>query len=105
MFCKNNEVNLNNKRGGQKMNILMEDIPYELHALAEIVGMKNFEEISKLYGGTTVYIPVHRKVVLGERNREIVRQYNGKNVDKLRVKYGITSQQIRKILNDNGVLN
>lgn len=47
------------------MNILMEDIPYELHALAEIVGMKNFEEISKLYGGTTVYIPVHRKVVLG----------------------------------------
>ncbi|HBI94205.1 MAG TPA: transcriptional regulator, partial [Terrisporobacter glycolicus] len=57
---------------------------------------------SKLYGGTTVYIPVHRKVVLGERNREIVRQYNGKNVDKLRVKYGITSQQIRKILNDNG---
>ncbi|WP_270301604.1 Mor transcription activator family protein [Terrisporobacter petrolearius] len=87
------------------MNILMEDIPYELHALAEIVGMKNFEEISKLYGGTTVYIPVHRKVVLGERNREIVRQYNGKNVDKLRVKYGITSQQIRKILNENGVLN
>ena len=44
------------------MDILMEDLPYELHAMVEIIGIKQFEEISKLYGGTTVYIPVHRKL-------------------------------------------
>lgn len=87
------------------MDILMEDIPYELHAMAEVIGMKNFEEISKLYGGTTVYIPVHRKVILGERNREIVRLYNGKNIDQLSRRYSLTNQQIKKILTDNGVLN
>ena len=68
----------------------MEDIPYELHAIAEIVGIKQFEELSKLYGGTTVYIPVHRKVILGDRNREIVRLYNGRNIDQLRKKYSLT---------------
>lgn len=87
------------------MDILMEDIPYELHAMAEIVGIKQFEELSKLYGGTTVYIPVHRKVILGDRNREIVRLYNGRNIDQLRKKYSLTGQQIKRILIDNGVLN
>lgn len=87
------------------MDILMEDLPYELHAMIEIVGIKQFEEISKLYGGTTVYIPVHRKVILGERNREIARQYNGKNISYLRKKYSLTDQQIKRILLDQGVLN
>ena len=85
------------------MDILMEDIPYELHNMVEIVGIKQFEELSKFYGGTTVYIPVHRKVVIGERNREIARQYNGKNIDFLRKKYGLTKQQIKRILIDQGV--
>lgn len=87
------------------MEILIDDIPYELHAMVEIVGIKNFEEISKLYGGTTVYIPVHKRVVLGERNRQIVRSYNGKNLDQLRRKYNLTNQHIKKILSDNGVLD
>ena len=32
------------------MNILMEDIPYGLCAMVEIVGMDKFVEIYKLYG-------------------------------------------------------
>ena len=30
------------------INIRMEDIPYDLHAMVEVVGMEKFEEISKL---------------------------------------------------------
>lgn len=84
------------------MDILIEDLPYELHAMIEIVGIKQFEELSKLYGGTTVYIPVHKKVVLGERNRQIAKLYNGRNIDQLRRKYKLTSQQIKRILADHG---
>ena len=85
------------------MDILMEDLPYELHAMVEIIGIKQFEELSKLYGGTTVYIPVHKKVILGERNREIARLYNGKNINYLRKKYSLAEQQIKRILLDQGV--
>ena len=56
----------------------MEDIPYGLCAMVEIVGMDKFVEICKLYGGSTVYIPVHSKVTLAERNRQLAKDYNGK---------------------------
>ena len=92
------------KNGGFIINILMEDIPYGLCAMAEIVGMDKFMEICKLYGGSTVYIPVHSKVTLAERNRQLVKDYNGKNIDALRVKYGISNQQIKRILSENDVL-
>ena len=92
------------KNGGFIMNILMEDIPYGLCAMAEIVGMDKFMEICKLYGGSTVYIPVHSKVTLAERNRQLVKDYNGKNIDALRVKYGISNQQVKRILSENDTL-
>ena len=38
------------KNGGFRMKILMEDIPYGLCAMVEIVGMDKFVEIYKLYG-------------------------------------------------------
>ena len=93
-----------NKEWEGRMNILMEDIPYGLCAMAEIVGMDKFIEICKLYGGSTVYIPVHSKVTLAERNRQLVKDYNGKNIDALRVKYGISNQQIKRILSENDAL-
>lgn len=66
------------------MDIKIEDIPYSLHTLVDIVGYDDFLEICKMYGGSSVYIPVHSRVVNGQRNREIVREYNGKNIDLLK---------------------
>lgn len=87
------------------INIRMEDIPYDLHAMVEVVGMEKFEEISKLYGGTAIYIPVYKRIIIGGRNREILRTYNGKNINELRLKYGISNQQIRRIIENNSTFN
>ena len=43
----------------------MEDIPYDLQTMAKIVGFENFLEICRMYGGTYVYIPVYKKVIMG----------------------------------------
>lgn len=80
------------------MDILMDEIPYNLHTMVEIIGMENFLKLTKFYGGSNVYIPVYHRVTMGERNREIARQYNGKNINQLRMKYGITEMQLKKIL-------
>ena len=85
------------------MNILIDDIPDGLHAMVDIIGMDNFLEVSKLYGGTNVYIPVHRKVIKGVRNREIASEYNGRNLDKLRIRYGISTQHIKRLLEEEGI--
>ncbi|MDU4862463.1 MAG: Mor transcription activator family protein [Terrisporobacter othiniensis] len=79
------------------MDVLMDDIPYNLHAMVEIIGMGNFLKLSKLYGGTNVYIPVYHRVTMGERNREIARTYNGKNINQLRMKYGMTELQLKRL--------
>lgn len=86
------------------MDIKTEDIPYNLHQMVEIVGIEKFKLICKMYGGDTIYIPVYNKIVMGERNRRIVREYNGKNVDVLRVRYNISKEQIKHILRKEGVI-
>lgn len=85
------------KQWGFIMDILIDDIPDNLHAMVDAIGMENFLEVSKFYGGSNIYIPVHNKVVMGERNSEIAREYNGRNIDNLRLRYGISTQQIKKI--------
>lgn len=84
------------------MNILMEDIPYDLQAMVEIVGMEKFLEICKMYGGMSVYIPVYNKVIMASRNREIVESFNGKNAKDLVHKYNMSYQQIKNILRNEG---
>lgn len=91
------------KQGGFIMDILIDDIPDNLHAMVDAIGMENFLEVSKLYGGSNIYIPVHNKVVMGERNREIAREYNGRNIDNLRLRYGISTQQIKRLLRQEGI--
>lgn len=82
------------------MSVKEEDIPYDLHNLLEIVGSDKFLEICKMYGGTLVYIPVYWRVILGERNRHIIKEYNGKNLKDLRLKYKISTTQLRHLLKD-----
>ena len=86
------------------MDIRNEDIPYNLHTMVDIVGSDKFLEICKMYGGTSVYIPVYSRVIIGDRNRRLIKDYNGKNLDALRVKYGISNEYVRRILQREGVL-
>ncbi len=73
------------------MSIRMEDIPYNLHGMVEIIGMDTFEELVKIYGGTLVYIPVYKRIIIPERNRKILEEYNGNNLEDLRHKYNLCS--------------
>ena len=86
------------------MNIKMEDVPYNLHQMVEIVGIEKFLLICKMYGGDLIYIPVYNKVVMGDRNRKIAQDYNGKNIDRLRVRYNVSKEQIKHILKKEGML-
>ncbi len=81
------------------MKINMEDVCENIQILYDIVGMENFLEISKMYGGTNIYIPTYKSVIRNNRNREIIRKYNGKNINILANEYGISSTQIKKIIN------
>lgn len=83
------------------MYIRMEDIPYNLQTMVEIIGMDKFTELLKIYGGSVIYMPVYKSIILPGRNRKIIKEYNGKNVDLLRLKYNLSNAQIRKVVKNN----
>lgn len=80
------------------MLIKLDDIPDNFHAMVEVIGIDKFLEISKLYGGMNMYIPIYSRVIREARNREIIEKYNGVNVNELAIKYGISVVSVRRII-------
>ncbi|MEG2712543.1 MAG: Mor transcription activator family protein [Clostridia bacterium] len=85
------------------MNIKKDDVPYHLHTMVDIVGNEKFLEICKMYGGSAVYIPVYKKVIMGERNRQLIKDFNGKNLDVLRFKYNMSKEHLKRIVDKEGM--
>lgn len=80
------------------MLIKLDDIPVSFHAMVEVIGIEKFLEISKLYGGINIYIPIYSSLIREARNRAIIEKYNGVNVNELAIKYGISVVSIRRII-------
>lgn len=80
------------------MLIKLNDIPDNFHALVEVIGIEKFLEISKLYGGINIYIPIYSSLIREARNRELIEKYNGVNVNELAIKYGISVVSVRRII-------
>ena len=55
-----------------------------------------------MYGGDSVYIPMYNSFTIVDRNSNIVKEYNGRNIDDLRVRYGISDKQLKNILINEG---
>ena len=53
----------------------------------------------KFYGGISVYVILYKNLLIKDRNNNIVDDYNGKNLDELRVKYGMSNSQLKRGLN------
>lgn len=79
------------------MEIKKEDVSNILRPMMEIVGMEDFIEIVKVYGGDTIYIPTYKALTIQERNREINTAYNGFNAKELSQTYELSVSQIHRI--------
>ena len=65
------------------MNILIDNIPVNLQQMVDIIGMDKLIELSKVYGGASIYIPMHKTLRIHERNRNIAKEFNGVNGESL----------------------
>lgn len=79
------------------MKIKKEDVSAILRPMVEIVGMEDFIEIVKVYGGDTVYIPTYKALTIQQRNREINMAYDGFNAKELSQIYELSVSQIHRI--------
>ena len=86
------------------MEITKDDIPYQLHQLLDIIGQDKFLQVCKMYGGTAIYIPMYKTIIIGPRNKELIKNFNGKNINELSVKYDMSKENTRRILHEAGLL-
>lgn len=74
--------------------ITIEDIDEQYRHIAEIIGVKNFIELTKKLGGTTWYIPKIDRVLNEARKKKIRKEFNRYNRKELALKYGVSERTI-----------
>ena len=65
---------------------------------AEDLAGKAAESIRKKWGGLAVYIPKGRDWELTQRDYEIYRKFNGRNMHQICQEFGITEQRVYQIV-------
>lgn len=85
------------------MEVRREDIPDDMLSMVDIIGIDKFLDVSKIYGGYAVYIPIYKSIIREARNREIMSKYDGYNVRELANIYGISANHIYHIVKNNKI--
>lgn len=86
------------------MKVLSTDFNEIYDDIIEEIGIDNFIKLCKLRGGMSLYIPKYPCITRLARNREIVKRFNGVNINSLARQYRLSVSYVRRILKKEGVL-
>lgn len=77
----------------------IEDLKEEQQKIAEIIGIEAYFQLSKYFGGTSIYIAKAEEIINRRARDEQIRQeFTGSNYAQLATKYGLTEVWIRNIV-------
>lgn len=86
------------------MELKFEDLRDEQRQIAETIGMEPYLELTRKFGGTSIYIAkaedIQRRI---DRDERIRVEFDGTNYAQLAAKYGLTEVWIRNIVYDKAV--
>lgn len=86
----------------QPDEIRIDDLPSDLRAVAEIVGLEGAVRLAEALGGAPIYIPTHDSVMRASRDRAIRAEFNGRNYRELAKKHRLCLTSIRGIVDAPG---
>lgn len=90
----------------QEIEFELSDLIGEQRDLAEVIGLKSYIELVKIYGGTTIYIAKYDKIKNMNRDRKIIQEFNGYNYKYLAIKYNLSDRAVREIIsNERNIQN
>ncbi len=83
------------------MGLTLGDLREEQRQIAEIIGVEAYLKLTRVFGGTTIYIAKAEEIIKrADRDRQIREEFDGSNYAQLAVKYGLTEVWIRNIVYD-----
>lgn len=87
-----------------KEELTLDMIPNGLYrTIAEEIGISNFLALSKIVGGSTIYIPKNENLLKPVRDNQIKKEFNGCNHSELALKYNLSESWIRKLCGEGHI--
>lgn len=84
-----------------ELALKLDDLGEEQRQIAETIGMDAYLSLTKVFGGTTIYVAKANEILRrNERDRRIREEFNGYNYAQLALKYGLTEVWIRNIVSE-----
>lgn len=81
------------------MELRLNDLRDEQRQIAETIGIDAYLNLTKIFGGTTVYVAKAEEIVKRKsRDEQIREEFDGSNYTQLALKYGLTEVWIRNIV-------
>lgn len=83
------------------MELTLDNLKEEQRQIAEIIGVDAYLKLTRVFGGTAIYIAKAEEIVKrADRDKQIREEFDGSNYAQLAVKYGLTEVWIRNIVYD-----
>lgn len=83
-----------------KVEIDIKDLKKQHRRYAELIGVNNLLNLSKVYGGTSIYIPKIEELLKNQKYAGIMSEFNGGNIKKLARKYGVSERTVYRLVQD-----
>lgn len=96
------EEKLKHRRALKKLKFEMEDLSPNGMDVVKIIGFNNYAKLVFLYGGTTLYLPQHEKLIERKRRSYIYNVYlsYGSDLKKTTSIFGLSESTIRRYVAD-----
>ena len=78
----------------------LEDLPEEMQTISNLIGFDNLLKLSHYANGSRIYIPNPEMLLKKARYQQIKDEFNGCNLKKLSIRWGMSEEHIRKILRE-----
>lgn len=65
---------------------------------AELIGIENLILLSRVFGGTSIYIPKVQELQKEEKYKKILAEFTGGNTKELAEKYNISERTVYRII-------
>ena len=82
--------------------IQMEQLSDEQRRLAKVTGLDVYKSLISFFGGELVYIPTAANIIKEQRNKDIIKRYNGANARELADEFNVSIRTIQRIIADRG---
>ncbi len=79
-------------------DVRIEDISYTYKDMVDIMGIENFIELTEVYGGSCIYIPMKKNVLIPCRNRLIKAKFDGINYREVAKEFDVSVNQVKVIV-------